>query len=143
MSLNLLKDDLTSDPPSVSKVSEKTSVLTSSFSRFAVAGAPSGTAAGLLVGDGTPGVLVAGTAAELLPGAADVATTVLAGTGFGKKVAFLPLNTCHWSHKRTMEKPKITHKMVRRMSFMTFSFLRKGVMSLMSPEAQPDGKKDH
>jgi hypothetical protein len=40
----------------------------------------------------------------------------------GKKVALWPLKTCHWSHRRTMEKPKITHKMVRRMSFMTASF---------------------
>jgi hypothetical protein len=40
----------------------------------------------------------------------------------GKNVGFWPLWTCHWSHNKTMEKPKITHKMVRRMSFMTVSF---------------------
>jgi hypothetical protein len=48
--------------------------------------------------------------------------TALALVALGKKVGCLPLWTCHWSHSRTMEKPKITHKMVRRMSFMTASF---------------------
>jgi hypothetical protein len=40
----------------------------------------------------------------------------------GKKVALRPLCTCHWSHNMTMEKPKTTHKMVRRISFMKVSF---------------------
>jgi hypothetical protein len=44
------------------------------------------------------------------------------GAGAGKNVAFCPLKICHWSQSNTMEKPKITHKMVRRMSFMCFSF---------------------
>jgi hypothetical protein len=44
------------------------------------------------------------------------------GVGAGKNVAFCPLKICHWSHSNTMEKPKITHKMVRRISFMCFSF---------------------
>ena len=45
--------------------------------------------------------------------------------GVGKKVALLPLWICHLSHSRTMEKPKITHRMVRRMSFMKSSYVRK------------------
>ena len=44
------------------------------------------------------------------------------GAGLGKNVALFPLKTCHWSHSKTIEKPKITHKTVRRMSFMSFSF---------------------
>lgn len=44
-------------------------------------------------------------------------------SGFGKKVALCPLWICHWSHNKTIEKPKMTHKIVRRMSFMKWSFL--------------------
>jgi hypothetical protein len=42
--------------------------------------------------------------------------------GLGKNVALCPLNICHWSQSKTIEKPNITHKTVRRMSFMCFSF---------------------
>ena len=59
--------------------------------------------------------LAAGTAAD----DAGLACCALAlASGLGKKVALWPLWTCHWSHSRTMEKPKITQRMVRRMSFM-------------------------
>lgn len=66
---------------------------------------------------GTPAALADGLA-DGLAGVALLATCVEEG----KNVALLPLKTCHWSHNRTMEKPKITHRMVRRMSFMTASF---------------------
>lgn len=45
----------------------------------------------------------------------------VATAGAGKKVAFLPLCTCHLSHSKTSEKPNITHRMVRRISFMKTS----------------------
>jgi hypothetical protein len=66
---------------------------------------------------GTPAVLAPGTAPD-----APAATGAICWAGLGKKVAFLPLYTCHWSHSITMEIPKIAHKMVRRMSFMMVSF---------------------
>ncbi len=43
----------------------------------------------------------------------------------GRNVAFFPLKTCQLSHNMTIEKPKITHKMVRRMSFMKGVFGRR------------------
>jgi hypothetical protein len=70
--------------------------------------------------------VVPGTAATpagtLLAGVVATAGGLAAVVAGGKNVGFCPLNTCHWSHNKTMEKPKITHKMVRRMSFMTDSF---------------------
>ena len=99
MSLNLLKDDLTSDPPSVSNVSVNTSVATTSFSRFAAVaatGAPNGTADGLAAiaaGAGTLAAPEAGTDDEAADSAGVVALT--AGVAFGKKVGCLPLNVCH------------------------------------------------
>ena len=109
-----------SDPPSLSKVSESTSVLIIRRS-LAAEGAPkdvpTGTAVAELVGalaDGTDPL------PEVGPGGA--AGGAVVWTLEGKKVALPPLETCHWSHSKTMENPKITHKMVRRMSFMTASF---------------------
>jgi len=98
-------------------------VLTTTLSLVAdgaIDGAPVGTA------PGDPGVALAGDE----DGTEDAVTALDEGdTGAlavcvaeGKKVALWPLKTCHWSHNKTMEKPKITHKMVRRMSFMTASF---------------------
>jgi hypothetical protein len=70
--------------------------------------------------------VVSGTAATpagtLLAGVTETAGALAAVVAGGKKVGFCPLNICHWSHSKTMEKPKITHKMVRRMSFMRVSF---------------------
>ena len=51
-------------------------------------------------------------------GAADEAGATAVFAGEGKNVAFWPLKTCQLSHNMTIEKPKITHKMVRRISFM-------------------------
>ena len=82
----------------------------------AEAAAPATGAGTALPPTGPVGTLAA--LAGLLAGA----VVLTAGAGDGKKVALLPLKSCHWSHSRTMEKPKITHKMVRRMSFMTASF---------------------
>ena len=59
---------------------------------------------------------------ELGAGAEPVLAAADCWAGEGKKVAFFPLCTCHWSQSKTMEKPKITHKMVRRISFMKISF---------------------
>jgi len=36
----------------------------------------------------------------------------------GKNKGLLPLWTCHLSHSKTIEKPKITHKTVRLISFI-------------------------
>jgi len=89
-----------------------------------VEGDPVGTAPGAVEGvlagdeDGTEASVVIE-----VPALDDVAAGALAVcVAEGKKVALWPLKTCHWSHNKTMEKPKITHKMVRRMSFMTASF---------------------
>ena len=68
---------------------------------------------------GTPAVL----ALEMVAGA-DAPAGAVCWAGLGKNVAFFPLCTCHWSQSMTMEKPKITHKMVRRISFMKVSFQR-------------------
>jgi hypothetical protein len=113
-------------PPSESSVSLSTSVEMTTRSRGAAACAG---AAAVVAGtwavaatafdEGTPD---AAGAAEALAGAALAA--VLADEG--KNVALLPLWTCHWSHNMTMEKPKITHRMVRRISFMKTSLSRKG-----------------
>ena len=114
MSEYLRNSERTKDPPSVSKVSFSTSVLTSNRS-LATAGAAGATGAAPAWVAGT------GTKASVLPaGAAAAGAAVL--VGLGKKVALLPLWICHWSQSNTMEKPKITHKMVRRISFMKFSF---------------------
>ena len=114
MSEYLRNSERTREPPSVSNVSFKTSVFTSNRSP-ATAGA-TGTA-----GAAPAGAVAAGTKTSVLPaGAAAAGAVVLAG--LGKKVALLPLWICHWSQSNTMEKPKITHKMVRRISFMKFSF---------------------
>ena len=51
------------------------------------------------------------------------AEAVAAGLGAGKKVAGLPLATCHWSQSITIEKPKTTQRMERRMSFMRTSWI--------------------
>src|SRR5574344_974074 len=77
------------------------------------------------------GVLPAGLAVALAlvaPGgceAAVVGAVAVAVGGPGKKVAWRPLCTCHLSHSKTREKPNITHRMVRRMSFMKTSLQRK------------------
>jgi hypothetical protein len=110
-------------------VSLSTSVLTATRSRApaplagAALGAPDGTTFAAAPEEAPPVDGKAGTEA------ADEPEAVVAGAGAfavwdadGKKVGFWPLKTCHWSHSKTMEKPKITHKMVRRMSFMTASF---------------------
>ncbi|MNT40460.1 hypothetical protein D3C72_1767760 [compost metagenome] len=70
------------------------------------------------------GTLDAGTLAGpvALDAALAAAGAVTAGV-VGKNVACLPLCSCHLSHSRTMEKPKITHRMVRRMSFMKTSLV--------------------
>ena len=83
----------------MSKVSENTSVETTSFSRAAVCGAPAGAGPAGLADDGTldavaPGKGV-GTDALPLPVAVAAVTAGLVGTGLGKKVALLPLKTCH------------------------------------------------
>src|SRR5688572_7220446 len=90
------------------------------------AGAPPGSAAAVApavpLGAGTPPEDATGTlAAPVAPGA----VAVTGGLADGKKVACLPLWTCHWSHSSTIEKPKITHRIVRRMSFMDFSYVGK------------------
>ena len=54
-----------------------------------------------------------------------VGAVAVAVGGPGKKVAWRPLCTCHLSHSKTREKPNITHRMVRRMSFMKTSLQRK------------------
>src|SRR3990167_4665608 len=114
MSEYLRNSERTKDPPSLSKVSFSTSVLTSNRS-LATAGAAGATGA-------TPTwVATAGTKASVLPAGA-AAAGAAALVGLGKKVAFFPLWICHWSHSKTMEKPKITHRMVRRISFMKVSF---------------------
>ncbi len=48
-----------------------------------------------------------------------------AGLVEGRKVGLLPLKTCHWSHSSTSENPKITHRIVRRISFMTKTSCRR------------------
>jgi hypothetical protein len=50
------------------------------------------------------------------------ALSATALTLLGKKVALWPLWICHWSQSKTNEKPKTTHKMVRRISFMKISY---------------------
>jgi hypothetical protein len=82
-------------------------------------GIPPGTAAA--TGTGVPGT-AATAGGTLLAGVAVTAGDLAAVIAGGKNVGFCPLKICHWSHNRTMEKPNITHKMVRRMSFMTVSF---------------------
>ena len=87
-------------PPSVSNVSVKTSVVTTSRSLLAadrVEGAPPGTEAGETVGrapvgsaEGTATVEEPGTVGATL---VDEALTV--GVDEGKKVALWPLKTCH------------------------------------------------
>ena len=52
-----------------------------------------------------------------------VADMVNCCTGAGKNVPRLPLCTCHLSHNRTKAKPNITHKIVRRMSFIGTSLV--------------------
>src|SRR5512133_1083352 len=113
----------TREPPSVLKVRRSRSVSTVIFSP-AAAGAAAGPGGALL--PGTAEALAAGVAAGVALGDGTLeapagAGAVAAGLPDGKKVALLPLWTCHWSHSKTMEKPKITHKMVRRMSFMKTS----------------------
>lgn len=129
----------------MSNVNEKTSVLTTSFSRLEATGVPDN---GVLGGtaDELVAAAIVGTDVTPLDGAADVedegVTAATAGAvGFGKNVAFCPLKTCHWSHNRTIEKPKITHKMVRRMSFMTVSFQMMGKSLGPLRKVQRDGKK--
>ena len=98
MSLNLTKLDLTSEPPSVSNVSEKTSVLTTSFSRFAgvkVTPRPNGKLATGAVAAGTDDVLGVGTDVALALGITGAVATALTGVDLGKNVACLPLNACH------------------------------------------------
>ena len=76
--------------------------------------------------DATAGAVEAGTLAAPASGAEAPAAGAAAPTaaGDGKNVALLPLCNCHLSHSKTMEKPKITHKMVRRMSFMKTSLVK-------------------
>jgi hypothetical protein len=61
-----------------------------------------------------------GSALGRAAGVADVAGLATVAP-LGKKVALWPLYTCHWSQSKTMEKPKTTHKTVRRISFMKTS----------------------
>ena len=77
--------------------------------------------------DATAGAVEAGTLAAPASGAEAPAAGAAAPTaaGDGKNVALLPLCNCHLSHSKTMEKPNITHKMVRRMSFMETSLVRR------------------
>ena len=112
----------TKEPPSESKLSLSTSVSTSIFSRGAAeaAGAEVGTWPGVAV----TAAEAAGTALALALAAAAGAGAVAATSGLGKNVALLPLYSCHWSHNKTREKPKITQRMVRRISVMGSS-LRK------------------
>jgi hypothetical protein len=122
------KAEPTSVPPSVSNVSVSKSVETTRRclpTEGVLAGTAPGAAAtaGVAAGAGTA-PLPTGPAGTLAveAGAAAGAVLLATGVGEGKNVALLPLKSCHWSHNRTMEKPKITHRMVRRMSFMTASF---------------------
>ena len=108
MSLNLLNDERTSVPPSVSKVRVNTSVVTTRRSLVAAgvtAGAPVGTPTAVAVvaptgvgtdaDDGPPtgtDTADAPDAAGPAAGAFAVLDTLLV---LGKKVGFWPLKTCH------------------------------------------------
>src|SRR5574344_210233 len=110
-----------SEPPSLSKLRRSTSLLSVTRSR-GMARAAAVAAAGVL----PAGLAVA--LALVAPGgceAAVVGAVAVAVGGPGKKVAWRPLCTCHLSHSKTREKPNITHRMVRRMSFMKTSLQRK------------------
>ena len=73
----------------------------------------------------TPGAAAAvdGTPAGTPDAAGADAGAVTAGLAPSMKVPLPPLWICHLSHSNTMEKPKITHRMVRRMSFMKTSYV--------------------
>jgi len=105
----------------VSKVRRTTSVVTVKRSLLLAGAAPEGGVA--------PGVTLGvapaacGTAMGVAAPVAAGAEAVAAGLGAGKKVAGLPLATCHWSQSITIEKPKTTQRMERRMSFMRTSWI--------------------
>ena len=104
-------------PPWLSMTALNTSVLTRTFSPAGAGAVWVGSAIGL------PGIAAAPGTAPVDPVPVDVVgvpAAVCVCTGFdeGRKVGLLPLWTCHWSHSITSEKPKITSRMVRRISFM-------------------------
>ena len=112
----------TTEPPSVSNATRMVSVTTVMSSRGAAcvepgAAEPGGTAA-------APGAAADAGSAEGRLAPACGAAAVAAGLDCGKKVACRPLCTCHWSQRRTREKPKTTQRMVRRMSFMKSSWTK-------------------
>jgi hypothetical protein len=69
----------------------------------------------------SPAAAAAGWGTLTSAGLASAAAGALTVCGDGKKVGFLPLWICHLSQSKTMEKPNITHSMVRRISFMKTS----------------------
>jgi hypothetical protein len=86
---------------------------------------------GTCPGDAAAGAVAVAVGNALAPVVAEAGAEPAAGvgagaaiSGFGKKVAFFPLCSCHWSQSRTREKPKITQRMVRRISFMGSSLTK-------------------
>ena len=110
-------------PPSLLKLRRSTSVVTSW--RVAAAGALA-SAPGTALAPAEAGLLEAlGSDASAFGAGAPWAGAVTAGgVLLGKNVAGLPLWICHLSQMRTMAKPNTTHRMERRMSFMTRSCFR-------------------
>ncbi len=133
-----------SEPPSLLKVSCKTSVVMVCRTWAALLAPSGGVPAAFDVP--APGK-AAGRLVLLAPAAGGAPSAGLGAVTAeeGKKVGALPLWICHLSQIRTMEKPNTTHRMDRRMSFMTgASFQRKGKPDEKTgQEAQRAQDRDH